>query len=291
VRYSCGNPSTPDAPACIQALDALLAGVPDRCHLRPYRQHAGRVTADWSTARRPAPEHRIYYTRRGRGIQHVGEDQSWPMESGRVSFIGAGTVWHCLPDPDDPPDFIVVHVGRHTNGDARRLPDPEPFAFTLRATDRTRYRALFEAVHDECVTERYTDTESTLSRPLLHALFGTLLRDLRRRASGQQADPRIEAVRRYMEDNPADRSTVGELADRAGLSAPYFSRRFARQVGTPPKSYQVRMRMRYARMLLEGGMQVQQCAYALGYPDPFQFSRQFKQVWGYPPSQAAGQPE
>jgi AraC-like DNA-binding protein/mannose-6-phosphate isomerase-like protein (cupin superfamily) len=278
---------------CIERIAGLLEDVPAMHHLRIYRQHAGRVTARWSTARRPSPEHRIYYTRRGRGVQYVGEDRTWPMESGRMTFIGAGTVWNCLPDPDAPPDFVVVHVGLHSNEDGRRLADPEPFAFTLKAPDRTRYRSLFEAVHDECVTERYTDTRLALTRPLLHALLGTLLRDLRRRAAGERLDPRIEQVRRYMEDNPTDRSPVDELAGRAGLSPAYFSRMFAEQVGTPPKSYQVQVRLRYARMLLEGGMQVQQCAYALDYPDPFQFSRQFKQVWGYPPSQVRdrGEPD
>jgi AraC-like DNA-binding protein len=85
--------------------------------------------------------------------------------------------------------------------------------------------------------------------------------------------------------NPTRRFRLAELARMAGLSPRRLSRVFRAEVGTTPKEYEIRTRLAYAEFLLSNqGMKVSEVATACGYPDPFLFSRQFKQHTGRTPS-------
>jgi AraC-like DNA-binding protein len=80
---------------------------------------------------------------------------------------------------------------------------------------------------------------------------------------------------------PADR--VEAVAEEMGYSGPHFRRLFRRAMGLGPSAYQLRERMARAMSLLRDA-DVKEVAAALGYSDPFVFSRQFKAQTGLPPS-------
>ena len=78
--------------------------------------------------------------------------------------------------------------------------------------------------------------------------------------------------------------TPAELANQARLSADYFRRLFVRTYGLAPKTWLVRQRIASAgSALLESNLTIGEVAEHMGYPDVFQFSRQFKQVMGVSP--------
>lgn len=78
------------------------------------------------------------------------------------------------------------------------------------------------------------------------------------------------------------------MASEAGISTRHFIRLFKKQTGHTPGAYRLQAQMRRARYLIEDGrMSVKECAYTLGYADPFIFSKQFRKIFGYPPSKAS----
>lgn len=87
------------------------------------------------------------------------------------------------------------------------------------------------------------------------------------------ADPKASAVQ------------LSQLIERHGLSPERFRKVFRQEVGLPPGEYRIRRRIDQARtMIAEQQLTAKEVAFALGYPDPFTFSKQFKKYVGVSPS-------
>lgn len=99
-------------------------------------------------------------------------------------------------------------------------------------------------------------------------------------------DAAILAVQRWMQANPAAPFSVIALADRAGLGARTFLRRFVKATGMKPGDYHRRLRITRSRELLALTRDpVEQVAEATGYDDPAGFRRSFKRVVGLSPAE------
>jgi AraC-like DNA-binding protein len=98
--------------------------------------------------------------------------------------------------------------------------------------------------------------------------------------------PRMEAMLAYIRGHlqqPLSRQT---LASAFGLSPEHINLLFRRELGMTPSAVINRERVMLAyRLIHEQGKSVKEAAYAVGYQDPFYFSRVFKRTLGIPPSQ------
>ena len=105
--------------------------------------------------------------------------------------------------------------------------------------------------------------------------YGNLL------AGNGGGDP-LQKVQRsihYMVANLNRPLQVSTLAAQANVSPSHFFALFKQATGCPPMDYFTKLRMRYARQLLESTTaRVKEVAAAVGYDDPFYFSRVFKSV-------------
>ncbi len=101
----------------------------------------------------------------------------------------------------------------------------------------------------------------------------------------QGIDSRIVKAIRYLDLNPHENLSVPHLAQIANLSVTHFRRLFEKYTGKNPKSYILKTRMKYARsLLLEKDLLVSEVAEILNCNSLYDFSRQFKQIYGYAPS-------
>jgi AraC-like DNA-binding protein len=88
-----------------------------------------------------------------------------------------------------------------------------------------------------------------------------------------------------MRDDLAHPWTLAELARESNLSIPHFTELCSRQTGMPPLGLLIRLRLQHAMDLLQqGNHNVAEAAAAVGYDDPFYFSRLFRKHMGMPPS-------
>lgn len=102
----------------------------------------------------------------------------------------------------------------------------------------------------------------------------------------QHGDEAILAVQHWLRANPSAACTVVSLAERAGLGARTFLRRFTSATGVKPSEYQQRLRIAKSREMLEFTRRtVEQIAIAAGYEDPGGFRRIFKRVIGLSPAE------
>ncbi|TYS54448.1 AraC family transcriptional regulator [Sutcliffiella horikoshii] len=88
----------------------------------------------------------------------------------------------------------------------------------------------------------------------------------------------------YMEKYFSDEITLDMLAESAGMTPSYFSKKFKEQLGVSPIQYLLEIRMKVARDLLkEQEQNVKQISQEIGFQDEFYFSRKFKSYYGVSP--------
>lgn len=102
--------------------------------------------------------------------------------------------------------------------------------------------------------------------------------------AGLHAD-RIELARDYLRRHLDTRLTVPELAATAGMSMSQFADRFRAATGLSVTAYLKGLRSARARELLATtDAPIAEIGRAVGYPDPFYFSRQFTAANGMSPT-------
>jgi AraC-like DNA-binding protein len=81
-------------------------------------------------------------------------------------------------------------------------------------------------------------------------------------------------------------TTPAELADELNLSLRSVQRGLSGSLGCTPRELILAVKMREAkRLLIEDDARVQEAARAVGFDDPFHFSRRFKAYYGLSPSE------
>ena len=99
------------------------------------------------------------------------------------------------------------------------------------------------------------------------------------------ASEKIEESIAYMMQNVNRPLQVSTLASLVNISPSHYFALFKRHTGRAPMDYFTRLRMEKARCLLDTtSSSVKEVAAALGYDDPFYFSRVFKSVNQLAPS-------
>jgi transcriptional regulator GlxA family with amidase domain len=102
----------------------------------------------------------------------------------------------------------------------------------------------------------------------------------------QHGDKVVLGIQHWLQANFAAACSVSDLADRAGLGARTFLRRFHKATGMNPSEYHQRLRIARSRELLEFTRDsVEQIAVAAGYEDAGGFRRIFKRVIGLSPAE------
>ncbi|WP_168120703.1 helix-turn-helix domain-containing protein [Paenibacillus sp. HB172176] len=107
----------------------------------------------------------------------------------------------------------------------------------------------------------------------------------------QAVTEKIEKTISYMKLHLAEVIGREALASIAELNQEHYSRIFKKYKGASPLEYLNNLRMEEAkRLLLESDMGISEIARAVGFADPFHFSRRFKQRVGVAPVYYANRP-
>jgi AraC-like DNA-binding protein len=98
-------------------------------------------------------------------------------------------------------------------------------------------------------------------------------------------DPYVGRALTLLHGSPMQEWTADSLAREVGLSRSAFAERFSSTIGHPPMQYLALWRMHIAAQhLREGGRNVAQIAFEVGYDSEAAFSRAFKRQFGAAPA-------
>ncbi len=99
----------------------------------------------------------------------------------------------------------------------------------------------------------------------------------------RRATRAVRLARTALHDSLADKITLDDLAEYAGLDKFHLVRAFRAEVGLPPYAYLTHARVARARELLQRGESVAATAHAVGFYDESQLHRHFRRIVGIAP--------
>lgn len=203
------------------------------------------------------------------------------VAAGDAVIIPARRAHMYVADQSDPWSIWWMHVA---GGDvADLLPEPEDRSASpvLPLHDVYAATALITQVVEKLDVD---DTAASLyeaSGAAWHLLAHLRADQLR---GGSGSGSRVHAAMAYLRENLGTRAGVTELAEMANLSPSHFAALFKSATGMGVIEYLTRLRSARAReLLLTTRLSVQDIAEAVGYTDPYYFSRQFRRVNGVSP--------
>jgi AraC-like DNA-binding protein len=158
-----------------------------------------------------------------------------------------------------------------------------PTAKPIQLADDTIMTGPLTAILEEMRHGPFSDSV------ILQNLFENWARCIRRQIL--PADPAkvtpsgLIRVRRHLDGNFSKIPPLDELAEIAAMSRSHLCHQFRKYFDTTISEYVIRKRMAAAqRMLFEIDMRPGEIAEAVGYPDIYQFSKQFKKTFGVSPT-------
>jgi AraC-like DNA-binding protein/mannose-6-phosphate isomerase-like protein (cupin superfamily) len=233
----------------------------------------------------------------GHGLHVVG-DESWPITAGDVFVVGVGLL-HEYRDVNALRVVSVLFDPGRLRMDVKDLPDSAGyralFAFeeAWRRRPRVEGRVHLSAKQLEGVVGLVDRLEHELRARdvgfgfLATALFMQLIGDLSRyygRPAPLDARSRIAEAVAHLETRYDSEIHLDQLAGIARMSKRHFLRAFRAAVGRSPIAYLIERRVgRAAALLRNGGANVTEVAFRVGFNDSNYFSRQFRKVIGVPP--------
>ncbi len=125
---------------------------------------------------------------------------------------------------------------------------------------------------------------------IMQNLFENWARGIRRQIclddSAKEIPAALVRVRRHLDSDFRQIPPLDELARTAAMSRSHLCHQFREHFGSSISEYVIRKRMSAAqRLLYEVELRPGDIAEAVGYPDIYQFSKQFKKTFGVSPTQ------
>ena len=225
------------------------------------------------------------------------------IEAGVEEFEYAGTMLRAGPGAVALLDPDVVHTGQAGTpaGWTYRVLYPQVGVVTDVAaelgwqvgTPRFPQTVLYDPTTAALLQRAHLAAEKAdhlASATLLRMALAGLLRA--HAAGGPVGAPRparrapaaVGFTRDLLHERLADPPTLAELAAMAELSQFALLRAFRAETGLPPHAYLNQLRVRRARLLLDGGVSAADVAAEVGFADQAHLTRHFKRVVGVPPA-------
>jgi len=225
------------------------------------------------------------------GLIMIFHDQAWSLASNGSEWMPAK---HRL--------IVWEYEAKHVYGNPSRRWNHSWLRVTGRWIDRSLRGGLVPSgvpidIGGDALPLRYLQMISDELRgsprqdpDMLEALLQLFWHDILRRFIKDRAprrlDPRLERARRHIEARFNQPFNLAEAASQAHLSPSHFCSCFARQFGSPPREYAMRLRLqRSAQLLANQNLAVFEVAEMVGFSDALYFSRLFHERYGISPTQ------
>ncbi|MEM9192219.1 MAG: AraC family transcriptional regulator [Myxococcota bacterium] len=178
---------------------------------------------------------------------------------------------------------LLAEIEEFMDWEPDRSPNPAVAPCKMTPKVRRAFVRLLEAAADPMERRLLgPGLERELLFEVLRGPHGELLRSFVLRDGSAY---RVSRVVNYLEAHYREPLDVQAIARQAGMSPSTLHTHFKRATSLSPIQFIKRMRLHDARAQLLGGRSASETAYSVGYSSASQFSREFRRMFGLPPSQ------
>lgn len=148
--------------------------------------------------------------------------------------------------------------------------------------------SVMDAGLDQLLVEmrRGASVDAIILQNIFQNWARSIARDLQTTDTIKPIAPALLNVQRHLDEYYNLNHSLDDLAERAGMSRSHLCHRFREAFDSTIRGYVIRKRMSVAqRLLYDVNLRIGEIAEAVGYPDIYQFSKQFKKSFGLSPTQ------
>jgi AraC-like DNA-binding protein len=240
-----------------------------------------RCAPDYAIHRPTFPYHSIEFVVRGKGTLRLA-GQDFALLPGAIFLYGPGIAQQIITDTADPlVKYFVDFTGPRTMRLLRQcLLAPGSMVRVFSPGDIQR---LFDdLIHNGLSGSRFGPRicDLLLEHLILKIADGLMPQE----AQQTPAYATYQRCRQHIHSEHLRLRTQAQIARECHVNPAYLCRLFRRYDHQTPYQYLMRLKMNLAaERLRDPGSLVKQVAAALGFSDPFHFSRAFKSVFGLSP--------
>lgn len=263
------------------------------------KAHASRTVIDCASIKSPtpykqsvhaAPYHAIVFVCSGRW--HVmDQDKTYNLKTGDVLFLHSGMHELRVSECSEDFSFFFIHFTRVDCDAVLDADEEEAYnqdnTYLIDTVVHCAERGTAYRDFENVVNTYWSSRDDKLVR--LNILLDLLINDVAHanRKDYQPGNENIERVLRTFRISSDRFFRVEEAAQIAGMSTRSLSEWFKRATGQSVYRYQINFKLELAYKLLQRqpGHTMQEVANIFGFYDAFQFSKLFKQKYGYPPKE------
>jgi len=254
-----------------------------------YVTHIGyfpKATNHYRERRNGCPDNILIYCVRGKGWYQVNDKR---FEVGVNEFFHLPVTRESLKygaDEKDPWTIYWVHFSGKDMELFNRcfgvglLDGPQPISFNEKGI------RLWETMYQSLEMGYGKDNLGNTNLCLYNFVATFLFPEKHFNDKKQDAKDMINVTILYMRSELGKQLTVQDMAIKNDLSASHFSNLFRKATGMSPLDYFIHLKLQKACLLLyTTDIKVKQVAAAVGYDDPYYFSRLFKKYMNISPDQ------
>lgn len=213
-----------------------------------------------------------------------GNTQTYSIKSGQGFMIFPNQITTYISDHDLPWEYVWIEF------DGLRV--KEALQIAGLSLDNPVYHARFKDLREDMQNEMLYLANHGNSTPFhlighLYLFFDFMLRSItpEHTTNGKKlSNYYIREAITYIEQNFHNDISVEDIASVCGLNRSYFGKIFRESIGKTPQEFLLTYRMIKATELLKlTNLSIEDIGKAVGYENPFHFSRAFKNIYNISP--------
>ncbi|MBR3966370.1 MAG: AraC family transcriptional regulator [Clostridia bacterium] len=206
----------------------------------------------------------IHFVERGQGI-FISEGKKHSVKAGQIFIVNPNELCEWYPNPDDPWFYRWISFSGGLSYKFKNLPcvmDYKPDIFR-RANEIENYSGYKSYLLTGLIFELIADIFSDILSPINH----------------------VEEIKSFIDSNYRKDITVKQIAKMLDRNPKYLTTIFKRETGKSIHEYITYIRLETAKFSIINGVNITTAALDCGYSDVANFSKSFKNNFGFSPTE------